>query len=241
VQRFLCVWLVGLGLAATGCVDRDDFLYDWDQRTVVCSEPIDDLTTHVDRGFITDMLDRAAEHGQVATFHAHIPGETISASWLETVLSRANDDGLELLTYADLATGPPRAGVALAFDDEAIDQWYELRDQLAQHHAHVTFFVTRWQTSWSDADKAKLAELVALGHSVEPHSVNHLHARAYVRKHGLDAYIADEVVPSIDEMRAAGYPPTVFAFPFGETSPEITAAVLKHIGRVRVSPGSCPY
>jgi peptidoglycan/xylan/chitin deacetylase (PgdA/CDA1 family) len=241
VQRFLCVWLLGLGVAAPGCIDPGDFLYAWDQRTVVCSEPIDDLTTGVDPDFINDMFDRAAERGQVATLHAHIPGETISPSWLETVLNRADDDGLELLTYADLVTGPPRAGVALAFDDSAIDEWYELRDQLAEHHAHVTFFVTRWQTSWSDAGKAKLAELVALGHSVEPHSVNHIHARDYVRDHGLDAYIADEVVPSIDEMRAAGYSTTVFAYPFGETSPEINAAVLQHIGRVRVSPGSCPY
>jgi len=229
---------MGLGLAATGCVDPGDFLYGWDQRTVVCSEPIDDLTTGVDSGFINDLLDRAAEREQVATLHAHIPGETISPSWLESVLSRADDDGLELLTYADLVTGPPRAGVALAFDDTAIDKWYELRDQLAQHHAHVTFFVAHW-ADWNDAGKAKLAELAALGHGVEPHSINHLHARAYVRQHGLDAYIADEVVPSIDEMRAAGYPPTVFAFPYGESSPEINAAVLKHIGRVRVSPSSC--
>jgi len=241
VQRFVCVWLALLGLTAPGCVGVGDFLYSWDQRTVVCSEPIDDLTLGADREFIDDVFQLAAQRRQVATLHAHIPGETISTSWLETVLNRADTEGLELMTYADLAAGPPRAGVALAFDDTAIDQWYELRDQLARHHAHVTFFVTRWQTSWSEAGKAKLAELVALGHSVEPHSVNHVHALDYVRDHGLDAYIADEVVPSIDEMRAAGYSTTVFAFPFGQSSPEINAAVLQHIDRVRVSPGSCPY
>lgn len=238
MQRFVCVGLA-LGLSA-GCIDPGDFLYAWDQRTVVCSEPIDDLTTGVDPGLIYDMFQLAAERRQVATLHAHVPDVTFSTSWLETVLSRAEDDGLEFLTYADLEAGPPRAGLALALDDAAIDGWYDLRDQLARHHARVTFFVTYW-TDWSEDDKAKLAELVALGHSVEPHSVNHVHARDYVRDHGIDEYIANEVVPSIDDMRAAGYPPTAFAYPYGETSPEINAAVLQHIDRVRVSPGSCPY
>ena len=207
---------------------------------MVCSEPIDDLTTGVDRGMIDDLLHLAAQRQQVATLHAHIPDVTISTGWLEAVLSRANAAGLEFVTYAELESTTPRAGLALAFDDSAIDAWYVLRDQLARHHAHVTFFVTRWG-GWTDDGKAKLAELVALGHSVEPHSVNHIHARDYVRDHGLDAYIADEVVPSIDDMRAEGYSTTTFAFPFGETSDEITTAVLQHIGRVRVSPGSCPY
>ena len=240
VQRFACVWLALVGLGAGGCVDLDNYLYAWDQRTVVCSEPIDDLTLGADREFINDVFQLAAERRQVATLHAHIPGVSISTSWLETVLTRADADGIPFITYDDLETGPPRGGVALALDDDAIDPWYELRDQLARHHAHVTFFVTHW-ASWSDAGKAKLAELVALGHRVEPHSVNHVHARDYVRDHGLDAYIADEVVPSIDEMRAAGYSTTIFAFPYGQSSPEINDAVLQHIGRVRVSPGSCPY
>ena len=52
---------------------------------------------------------------------------------------------------------------------------------------------------------------------------------------------ADEVVPSIDGLTRAGYPPAdTFAFPFGDTSDEITAAVLRIVPRVRVSPGSCP-
>ena len=234
-----------LALLATSlcaaCVPDSAFLYAWDHRRVVCSEPVDDVTQGDASDFIDDTFRLAANRDQVVTLHAHIPGQTITTGWLEAMLKRADADQLAYVTYSDLATGTPRPGLALAFDDQAIDAWYGIRDQLARHAAHVTFFVTRWQTAWDDAGRAKLRELVALGHDVQPHSVSHIHARAYVAEHGLPAYITDEVVPSIEAMRQAGYPPTTFAFPFGETSPEITDAVLQHIDRVRVSPGSCPY
>jgi hypothetical protein len=48
--------------------------------------------------------------------------------------------------------------------------------------------------------------------------------------------------PSIDGLVAAGYPPpSAYAYPFGETTDELNAAILKIVPRVRVSPGSCPY
>jgi len=228
-------------LAATGCIDNNaEYLYEWNQDRVVCSAPFDDEHAPGDLGFVADTFRLAADRGAVATLHAHIPGTTISTAWLETVLQEADANQLTYLTYKDLATASPGAGVALAFDDEAIDAWYDTRDQLADHDARVTFFVTRWQASWNAAGRDKVHALAALGHAVEPHSVNHLHAQAYVAEHGIDAYIADEVLPSIEALRQAGYTPTTYAFPFGETTPEITEAVLQYIDRVRVGPADCP-
>lgn len=225
-----------------GCTTSEAaFLYGWDDRRVVCSEPVDNLTGPEPRERVEELFQMAANRDEVATIHMHSPDETITTSWIEDMLDLAHADGLSFVTYAEMRSGPRHAAVALAFDDQAIDAWYELRDRLADHGAHVTFFVTRWGTAWTDDDKAKLRALHALGHDVQPHSTNHVNPRDYVRDHGLDAYIADEVVPSIEAMRNAGYPPSIYAFPFGETSPEITDAVLTHIDRVRVGPGSCPY
>jgi peptidoglycan/xylan/chitin deacetylase (PgdA/CDA1 family) len=91
--------------------------------------------------------------------------------------------------------------------------------------------------------KLQIAQLAADGHDIESHTVNHLHADSYVAEHGLDAYLADEVAPSFDILRAAGYTPSSFAFPFGAADERTYRAVLELPGveRVRLSLGSCPY
>jgi peptidoglycan/xylan/chitin deacetylase (PgdA/CDA1 family) len=158
------------------------------------------------------------------------------------VLHRAQEHHLAFLTYRELdPAATPRAGLALAFDDNAIDAWYGLRDMLRANGAHVTFFVTRWY-SRSEAERAELAELAADGHDIEPHSVNHLHAATYALQHGVAAYLADEAIPSIEGLTRAGYPPpTIYAFPFGEDTIDLDDALLAKVPRLRVSPGSCPY
>jgi peptidoglycan/xylan/chitin deacetylase (PgdA/CDA1 family) len=206
----------------------------------VCSEPVDGMHGE-SRDFIDGEFALASNRIAAVTVHAHIPGTTLPIEWVDTILDYADADGLQYVTYADLVPGDPRPALALAFDDQAIDAWYDTRQLLAAHSARVTFFVTRWDTAWSERGKEKLHALAAAGHDVQPHSVNHLHAPRYARQHGVDAYVRDEVLPSIEALKAAGFHPTVFAFPFGESTPEITDAVLQHIDRVRVGPGSCPY
>jgi hypothetical protein len=72
--------------------------------------------------------------------------------------------------------------------------------------------------------------------------VLHLLAPQYVQDHGVAAYLSDEFQPSIDILRAAGYPPpAAYAYPFGRDTPELDAAILKVVPHVRVSPGACPY
>jgi hypothetical protein len=43
----------------------------------------------------------------------------------------------------------------------------------------------------------------------------------------------DEVLPSIDLLRADGFAPTVFAYPYGRRTTEIDEAVLDVVERVR--------
>jgi hypothetical protein len=231
-----------LGTLLAGCHDEHYLTYPWDDRRVLCSVAIDDLTADSPWDLVEDQMRVAERTDSVVLLHAHRPGISTSIGALQRVLIMAEQHHLAFLTYRELEAGAtPRAGLALAFDDDSIDLWYGIRDILAAHGAHITFFVTRWY-SRPDDERTELQELADAGHDVEPHSVNHLLATDYIRAHGLPAYLSDEMQPSIDGLVASGYmPPAIYAYPFGATTDELNDAVLKVVPRVRVSPGSCPY
>jgi peptidoglycan/xylan/chitin deacetylase (PgdA/CDA1 family) len=204
---------------------------------VLCSHTIDGDAPW---DLIETEIDLAANRDRATLFHAHDPGRTVSRDTLEAVLDLADSHGLGYATFPELVPGGPRrAALALAFDDQWFDSWYGIRDLLAAHDARVTFFVSRFHLA-TETERAELAALHAAGHAVEAHTVEHLRAPDYVAAHGLDAYLADEVAPSLEILRAAGYTPTSFAFPFGASTDELNAAVLQLVDRVRVSPRSCP-
>ncbi|HWU90705.1 MAG TPA: polysaccharide deacetylase family protein [Kofleriaceae bacterium] len=223
-----------------GCGRSDALQYDWDDRRVLCSMSIDDRTgASWER--IEEQLALARDHGSVAVVHAHVPGETISLEQIDRVLERARREAIETVTFAELSpAGPPRAGLALCFDDHSIGAWYRIRHRLAAHGARVTFFVTRYHER-TDEERAQLAELAAAGHDIESHSVSHLEPIPYAAEHGVAGYVADEVLPSIQVLRDAGYPVTSFAFPYGSSTRDLEAAVLEHVDLVRVGAGSCPW
>ncbi|HEV7553831.1 MAG TPA: polysaccharide deacetylase family protein [Kofleriaceae bacterium] len=214
--------------------------YTWDDRQVLCSKPLDDLDKPIDWGRVEQQFFQAEQHQWVALVHGHKPNITISVDAINRVLDLADEHHLAYLTFDQLSAGPPRAGVALSIDDDDVDGWLNiLQPLLAAHHAKVTFFVTRWP-QLNQARLGELATLVADGNTLEAHSIDHVDAVEYVTANGLDAYLNNEVVPSIQIMVAAGYHPTSFAFPFGSTTPEISAAILQHVARVRTTPGPCP-
>jgi peptidoglycan/xylan/chitin deacetylase (PgdA/CDA1 family) len=112
------------------------------------------------------------------------------------------------------------------------DAWYAIRPQLLAVGARVTFFVSRY-AALRDEQHAKLHELAADGHAIEAHGVLHLRAPEYVEDHGLAAYLDNEVVPSIEVMRADGFPVTSFAYPFGARTAEIDDEILEHVAILR--------
>ena len=237
--------LCGVALAAAGCRADDWLQYDWDDRRIVCSYSIDDLSTDEPWFVIDEQLETARRRSSVALLHAHAPGKTVSLARLAAVLDSAQRRGLDFVTYADFADGGgatalPRPALALALDDHAIGTWYAARELFAARGARVTLFVSAFAET-TDEERAQLAELAAAGHSVQAHSVGHLSAPAYAAAHGVDAYLADEALPSIQLLRAAGYAPTAFAYPFGSHTDELDAALLEHVARVRVGPRPCPY
>jgi hypothetical protein len=223
-----------------GCHDSAYLAYTWDDRRVLCSDSVDNLTQDAPWALVEDELQMAHDAKRVALFHAHKPGVTISVAAIERVLDLADRAHLEYVTYRELEPGPARAGLALAFDDNAVEEWLTIRDLLAAHDARVTFFVSRY-TLLTDDERAGLDVLAGDGHDLEPHSVLHLHAPTYVHDHGVDGYLADEALPSIQVLAAAGYTPTTYAYPFGQHLAATDDALLATVGKLRVSPGECPW
>jgi peptidoglycan/xylan/chitin deacetylase (PgdA/CDA1 family) len=230
-----------VALAASGCHDANWLTFDWSDRPVLCSQSIDDHEGPPWK-LITDQMQLAAAHDYVVLLHAHRPGETVRRRSIEMMLDLAAGYHLPMLTYRELdPAAPARGGVAFALDDNSIDRWFELRELFLRRHAHVTFFVSRFG-SRTAAEREKLRVLAADGHDIEPHSANHRHVSAYVSDHGVDGYVEDEVLPSMDSLVGAGYDvPTIYAYPFGERTEGVDDAVLEYVPRVRVSPHSCPY
>jgi hypothetical protein len=231
---------LAIAVCAGACHDASYLSYAWDDRRVLCSDSVDDLSATAPWRLVEDELALARDARRVALFHAHRPGVTISIAGIEHVLELVERDQLEYFTYRDLVPGPARAGIALAFDDNAIEEWLSIRDLLLAHGARVTFFVSRY-ARLDDHERAGLDLLARDGHDLQPHSVDHLHGLAYVNEHGLDGYMHDEVLPSLDIMANAGYPPTVYAYPFGEHTAAIDDQLLQRVGRVRTTPGECPW
>lgn len=235
-------WLA-IGCAVTGCGrhrTRDYLGYAWNDRRVLCSANIDDTLGDVlDTTFVERELAAARDGGWAVLLHAHEPSATISLPWLDRMLDLADRDDLITYTYRDLVPGIRAPGLALAFDDDTPDAWLGAREILRRHHARVTFFVSGTLTT---RDRAALATLAADGNDIEPHSLRHANAIDYVAAHGITAYIDDEVLPSIRAFTDAGYPyPVAYAYPGGWHSPEIDAAVLVHVDKVRTTRSQCPW
>jgi peptidoglycan/xylan/chitin deacetylase (PgdA/CDA1 family) len=178
-------------------------------------------------------LDRARDRGEVIELYAHVPGVSVPLAKIAHVLAGARDRGLAFVTYADFARGAHVApGLALSFDDTAVDAWLALRPLLQDHQARVTFFVCRYHT-FSEAQRAGLQQLAADGHAIEAHSVGHFRAPEYVENHGLVAYLRDEVDPSIAALRADGFDVQAFAYPFGARTGQIDGAIARRVPVLR--------
>jgi len=227
-------------LLGVGCHDEDWLQYSWDDRRVLCSQSVDDMTQDAEWDTARDELDLARTRGSVALFHAHVPGETVTVAGLERFFRDVAARGLAYVTYPELVPGAGGGGVALGFDDQNVESWHSIRDLMLSHGARVTFFVSRF-SQLSGAQRDMLAELAADGHAIEAHGVHHLNAETMIPKIGVDGYVADEVLPSITILQEAGYQPTSFAYPFGRSTDAADEAILQLTGKLRVSPGSCPY
>jgi peptidoglycan/xylan/chitin deacetylase (PgdA/CDA1 family) len=234
---------LSLALAAlTACsrtlADHDDLYSNGPDRFVWCAANID-AKSHYGVAEITEAIDRARRDGTTLHLYAHVPGETIETTTLEQVLAAADDRGVQSATYAELSAQKVPGSLALSFDDNNLASWTAIRPLLSNHHMHVTFFVSGFLTL-GDAQRDQLRQLAADGHDIEYHSTSHLDARQYTEAHGAAAYIATDITPALDAMRAAGYVTRVFAYPGGARTATTDEALRPYFDHLRAIGGTCP-
>ena len=103
---------------------------------------------------------------------------------------------MKFATYSRPRAGEVPGSLALAFDDASLDGWTAMRPMFMHYGARVTFFISEYPFP-TDAEKAELRQLAADGHDIEYHSTRHLNAENYANEHGADAYITDDILPSL--------------------------------------------
>ncbi|MBT8496217.1 MAG: polysaccharide deacetylase family protein [Deltaproteobacteria bacterium] len=215
--------------------DYDELYFQWDGSRVICALSID-RGQGVQVSDVEDGLERVQEEDSVLVLYGHDPrgdgGHSVRD--LDGVLGAIEDAGLPFLTFRELVGTERRAGVVVTFDDAYIDGWHAERDTFTSYGAVATFFVTRFDEA-NDTRVNKLRELESDGHEIASHGLNHLIAGDYVADYGVDAYIDDEVVPSLEAMRGAGFQPETYAYPLGNRTKDIDAAVLEHVNLVRTT------
>jgi peptidoglycan/xylan/chitin deacetylase (PgdA/CDA1 family) len=205
----------------------DEPYYAWNGATAVGAHSLDGIPA--DAIAIQREVAWAKSAHVVDLFYGHNPPTGTSYATIDALLTAADHADVPIYTFADLANDANRgAGICLSFDDTEVDAWFALRPLLAKHHAHVTFFVTEY-ASFTDAQRAELHQLYAEGNSIEAHGIHHLHADEYVAMYGEEAYIANEVQPSIDVLRADGFTPVAFAYPAGSHTESLDDKLASHI------------
>ena len=222
--------------ALSGCqeslIEVDGAFYNGDHRLVHCGVNLD-TSANVSIASIDSALDRARDRGEVVELYAHHPGGSVPTSKIEHVLAGASERGLSFVTYADFARGADAApGVALSFDDTSVAAWFALRQTFRNYRARVTFFVSRYD-GLGPAQRDELKLLASDGHDIEAHSMRHMRAPEYVEDHGINAYLHDEVDPSIAILTGEGFEVHAFAYPFGARTGELDRAIAKRVPVIR--------
>lgn len=110
--------------------------------------------------------------------------------------------------------------VHLCFDDHSISSWHAAKDLFAEHDAKAVFYIDSFHLL-EDKELDMLRELRDDGHVIGCHGKTHRDALSYSRMYDIDRYIADEVVPAMEEMAGAGFKPTHFAFPLSHFDEEL--------------------
>lgn len=126
--------------------------------------------------------------------------------------------------------------VHLSFDDHSIVDWYTARGVLIFKKAKAVFYVDSFD-ELEDEDIDRLRLLRADGHIIGCHSATHVDAVEYSKKHGVEAYIENEVIAAMESMASAGFSPTHFAFPYSSFNEPLYDAVSNHFCHVRLRPG----
>ena len=127
-----------------------------------------------------------------------------------------------------------RGGLALQFDDGWHSWLAEVAPLVKAHGGVATCFVNN---KYIEGGRIGMEELRQLqdeyGWEIGSHTANHYNAPRYVQTKGLDAWLANELEPSLKLLREGGLRVNALVFPFNASTPEIAGAAMTRVGSFR--------
>ena len=131
-------------------------------------------------------------------------------------------------------------GLALTFDDNYVNEWFDILPLLDSFHAKATFYISNYN-KFNKEQKVKLKEIQKHGHEIAYHSLNHINMNDYLKNSTMERLMKTEVVDGLSKMRADGFNPVTFAFPYGRHNEVLDQELLKYFKSVRALNGSTNY
>lgn len=125
-----------------------------------------------------------------------------------------------------------KAGVVITFDDDYVQEWYDLDAAMHKYNWKATFCVC-YIDSLNAKEIGQLKKMQAKGNEIAGHGYEHENARMYVSKKGLAPYLKNEIIPMENAFRKNGLFLNSFAYPFGANTPGIDKALYKHFKMLR--------
>jgi peptidoglycan/xylan/chitin deacetylase (PgdA/CDA1 family) len=125
-----------------------------------------------------------------------------------------------------------QGALVMTFDDMHAEQWLAAAPVFTQNAARVTFFVSH-ANQLSKSQVSALQKLHSQGHAIACHSVKHEKAVDYVKVHGVEAYLKNEIDPANAALKGYGFTPTAFAYPSSQNNAETDAALLTRFRHMR--------
>lgn len=107
-----------------------------------------------------------------------------------------------------------QSGVVITFDDDYVDEWFEVNNILQIYDWKATFFVTNFNQLTTDKI-LKLKDLKSLGHEIGAHGLNHLNTLTFIEANGTNEYLNQEIYPMLNLMNDNDLSTTSFAYPYG--------------------------
>lgn len=131
-------------------------------------------------------------------------------------------------------------GVALTFDDNYVDNWYQYLPLLDSFGVKATFYISSYH-NLTDQQKNKLREIERHGHEIAFHTSNHYNLVDYLRYNNIDKLIEYEIYDDLKKMNKDGFYPTTFAYPYGASNEYLNYRLLKIFKSVRLLNGTTDY
>ena len=153
-----------------------------------------------------------------------------------TVTNELGSDHITKTGYITVTEGQPgpHAGVAITFDDNSIEKWYDIRIMLNNYYAHVTFFVSEFGHLDLYGDEVTyLRDLKADGHEIAFHGSEHRDAVDYLQNHSINDYLNNEILNGVQLMTDAGLAPVDFSYPYGSDNETLTEELQAYFTHIR--------